>query len=738
MSMTPFDSQLLPAGADLKTYAGNRVFQPIRLWCSRHPIPSALISGPKGTGKTTLVEHFFTRECRRTLAEEKHSLVELCCFTGSQLRSDADVFLTLIEAVTASLGNLNRASDDYILLKDAFDTIRSQPEFADAAKDDRQGRLLLEALTQCLQENGYCISLVIDDFQQLTCSENCARDTFSSMANLAQKNLISYIVITDAPIQIGSNNYVMSSFERIFFDPFLLSGVTNKNAVAALRQAIRDALADWQEGEEDPILFSDEELDGLWLLTAGIPGLLQGSLKALYEYRETDRSPLTPRGLEQIALSGCRSLMQQWTKHLDASYWDTFRAVLDGLDNNAITRRLPKSSDRRGELRVGGLIQPDGSRWKAVCPLFDDFLREELDRPHNAADDLERCIRQAARGGQENLTIHLQVQNVSGDVISQGGTKYEQALHVHAGTVSAEDFLTRLGLFGGGLLSDGSREQKLEHYQQLVGEVHRGAGRTIVVDENAPEDPQRDHELDLLVQETEHRILPDIDSQSLENPRLSSLDQRFYRLRSQHNLEQELNDTLLDTLSPKCRFYVKASLLVEDHMDEIMPLLNDYSTQLVMYGKCLEQTLRDCMYPLLSGHPAFCDYNTYARRDTPGDNRTFGGMHDETKALLGSFYHVMKRRSVQFIDLCTRYNITMPGIVDRPMDRNAWENWWKRFTRELSKAKDLRNRVHAGGEPPCGNDLDQLRMHTFGMRGVLRMSQIGRALCDATGIPVSH
>ena len=73
-------------------------------------------------------------------------------------------------------------------------------------------------------------------------------------------------------------------------------------------------------------------------------------------------------------------------------------------------------------------------------------------------------------------------------------------------------------------------------------------------------------------------------------------------------------------------------------MENIIEVLNDYSVHLVMYGKCLEQSLRDSLFPLLKTHPSFRDHNTYTRCDTPGDDRTFGAMSSETQAMLGSFY----------------------------------------------------------------------------------------------------
>lgn len=746
MSMTPFDGGLLPEGGDLKAFADSQAFKVLDMWCRQHPMPCGLIAGPKGLGKTTLIEYYFVDERRRRLAAEKKNLIQLCHFTGSQLRSDTEVFLTLIEAVRASLDCLQRDAEQTVRLRTAFDEIRQKPEYADVETNPRKGRLLLEELTRLLRQSGYGVSLVIDDFQQLTCSETCAENTFSAMANLTQKNLISYIVVTDYPIQTGSQNYVISSFARIYPDALIPAGVTGKKAAAALQSAVRTMLAEWQEDEDDPIVFTDDELAGIWTLTDGVPGLLQCALKALYEYRQANRAELTWEMLQDVVLTGCRELMQQWTKHLDESYWKTFNVILDGCDDNAITQRLSKEDDRRAELRVSGLVRRNAStkQWNAICPLFEQYLRQELDRPKSQLDDLAQYMKLMKKYGGNGMIFNIELhqpgeQVFAGDYISAGGVKNEQ--HVHAGLVSAEDFLGKLGL--GGLLQGGmpalnalGEKEKYDQYKLLSGRLHLSGQEAPPPGESGGQldEEENDRRLDLLMAKAQNEILPDIDPASIENAHLDNMDESFAQVRSRMHLDEELADSLLDSLSPLCRFYVKAALIVEDHMESIMPMLQDYSTHLVMYGKCLEQSLRDSLFALLKTHRYFCDYNTYTRSNTPGDKATFGAMESETQAMLGTFCSMLSKRNRQLSELCAQNRIVVPGVVDRPMNAYQWSDWWRQFTQKVRSAKDIRNRVHAGGSSPVKQDLDELRRDTFGMDGILHWSQVGRALSEKLGI----
>ena len=74
------------------------------------------------------------------------------------------------------------------------------------------------------------------------------------------------------------------------------------------------------------------------------------------------------------------------------------------------------------------------------------------------------------------------------------------------------------------------------------------------------------------------------------------------------------------------------------------------------------------------------------------------------------------------------------------MPERDWVQWWRDFAQKVRAAKNIRNRVHAGGKSPTKGDLDDLRRNTFGMDGVLYLSQVGRALSSKLEIdaqPVS-
>lgn len=727
MGMTPFDDSLLPAGCDLREFAEKKVFKPFDMWCRDSRIPSRLISGPKGMGKTTLVKSYFTRERCRELADRQKILVRMCYISDNDLKSDEAVFLTLIKAVKKSLYDLDPDSDAFRELSQSFREICAMEKFARFRKDWREGQELLEALTERLREEGYCVTLVIDDFQLLTCSKNCAETTFSAMAALAQQELLSYIVITDLSIRTGSQDYTMSAFERIFgADPLIPAKAVGSKAAARLQERIRGMLADMQEDEDGPVTFTDDELAYLWVLTDGIPGLLRCGAKALYLSKKACPAPLSREELKKRLLSGCRDLMDQWTRHFDEDYWQTLCEILDQNSDEKITAALPVQQDRRTELKSCGLIELDmnSGRWNLICPLFELYIRERLTRPQRKKEDLEQLLKKIRRFGGTGITLNLIVDNhttIQGDFVAPGAAK------ATFNAISADDLLNRLGLgsqSAGEYLPGWTKEGILQ-----IGARLRGALPAADASSFQPASQQdADRELDLFFTEAGNDILPDVDPETLADASMEKLDQRFLSIRSKVGLEEELDDALLTSLSPLCRFYVKAALVVEDHMENIMGVLNDYSAHLVMYGKCLEQSLRDSLFPLLNTHPAFRDYNTFTQYDTPGDGRTFGAMSSKTRAMLGTFYYILSQKSDQLGRLCAEYQLPAPDGTDRLLSEAEWIRWWENLACKVCAMKNIRNRVHAGGGAPTKKDLDDLRQGTFGRSGVLRMSQVGRML----------
>lgn len=735
MGITPFDNQLFPKGGSLSALGEKGIVKILNKWCQDSPMSSHLVISPEGSGKSTLIREYFTREKCCDLARNNHVLVKVCIFTSQQLRSNEDIFLTLIEAIKKSLNNLDPQTAAPI--RQEMEELCSKPEFADVNTNWRQGQGLLEGLVGCLHENGYFVCLVIDDFQQLTNHANCAPETFSAMANLAQRQetLLSYIVFSGSPLQSAAENYRISSFFRIFSEPNAMPQITlphNRNKLKAL---VRKMLCDWQGDEDDCVEFTDDELNTLLDLTAGVPGLMQRALKALYEYKENrNQDSLPSEKLQDLSLSSCRSQFNSWMRYLDQSYWDTLQLLANGVvEEEEIRRALPRERDRLSELKDGALIYQDmeTKKWQIICPLFEEFLRQELDRPKNPSV----APKDEPNQPENPKTVQFIFEGpVKLDYIAPGASKTE----INTVAVPAQEFLQRLGLYQPGGVSALGREQKLNQYEQLNVQLHQALLdaprplRTQEFVEEAGADQTQELAMDMAVAAAGQKILPDVEPESLCGPVIDSLESRFVQIRAAMGLEEELSDDLLDLLSPTCQFYIRASLLVEKQMSDVMPLLNDYSAHLVMYGKCLEQGLRDGMFPLLHQHQTLQRYNFYTHRDSiqEEDHHTFGGMTDAKEAMLGNFYYVIKDRRNVLSQLCCSYSVPVPGPGVHYLSQHDWLNFWNQLATDLNVSTAIRNRIHADKNSPTAADVERLREKAFGHNGILVKSCAGKMLFD--------
>lgn len=710
MSFTPFDEALLfNTRISLDLY-DLRAQDLLASWCETYPIHTHLLVGPQGSGKTSLIRAYFTEERCRELAQDQ-MLVRLCHLTSGQLHSDVDVFQTLIQAVKSCLRNLEPGSPDRVELEAAFAAEEARPERANAQTSSHTAQSLLNQLIYILNQAGYCVCLVIDHFHQLTNSQHCAADTFSAMAALVQDPFLSfsYIIITDLPVRVASKNYEISNFNRILPDASHISGIQDESVVAVLKEQIQAKIDAWQERRrwkpENRFHFSDQELDTLWELTNGMPGVLRCCLKALYEYRELHpHDPLSSQELLQIALSGSDALMRHWIKYLADGWKETFQLILEGLTDNEIPEKLPSEKDYRNDLASGGLIirnPSNANAWVPVCPLFGEFLRRELDRPALKPEP--------PKSAAQNYYVYI-INNPAGQTAVPG---------MDSNQLSEARFLELR-----------SRLRQLQESLPALQPADANASQT---------DQALEQQFEQQISQLGDSLLPDINTSTLQNTPMEELDQRFREIRHTMGLDASLNDHFMESLSPMCQFYAKASLLVENHMNLLMPILEDYSAHLVMYAKCMEQCLRDTMYPLLRNNKNLRDYDYYAHYDNPGSKTTFGGMQNESYAMLGPFYYAITGTTDRLGHLCQDYNIEKP-IQSQSQNCYgfSWTAWWKQFANKLYDAKYLRNQLHPATPHFAANlhftkeNLDKLRQDLFGPDGILYCCQVGRQLYEKT------
>lgn len=716
MSYNPFDGPFVPYGYDLTLLDREADFLDLDSKCSGPRILNYRYISPRGTGKTTLLETYFSFEKCQELAQKYRQLVCICCFSGDEMRTDADVFVRLIDAVKQSLENLDMDSPEHTKLSEQLR--QKQEEKPDYRTDPNKGEELLKEMLSCLRNRRYYVTLVLDEFHQLACAKHLADSTFSKMAAISQEKRISYIVASDYDDDVGTETYYMSPFTRIFTSsPTHLSGIHTWAGKKALMELIRSKLTRYPQ-----VVFTDEELRCLIDLTDGIPGLLKAALKDLFEIKQEESSELNDQQLTQYALSACTPLMAKWVQYFDDARWETMAAVIEEVTEAAIKERLAHSDDKRTSLTHAGLIEKDVrlQKYRTICPLFELYVRSELPRRrktevpavqqeprvienHYHIEKIERMV-QGDDHSQNLVAQNVQIQHglTASDVLQLLGDGSEDSRKLFAGRLSEQ--LKKCLPERGVQLPARSEFEAEEAYDQSCDLVFDSYGKKLL------QDVEVDEEKDLIITPAE----------------LKTLDDRFAEARTR--CRSTLTDTILAQQSERCQFYLRLSVVVEDALNLPGIQMEDYSPQLILYGKALEQSLRDNFYELFHKEPVLSVYNTRTRSVDHYSSDVFANKLPRD-TMIGNYAHLMIGQKEHLANLCQTNRVQ---VSDQPADINGWRNWWIELRNHISKACEIRNLAgHAGAVSPAREKLDEMcdvMIGTATQTGILSRTVVGNQL----------
>lgn len=729
----PFSSSLIPSDSDLRLFGRANIIRTFESWFSGPSIQSRLICGLKGTGKTTLLRSFFNDDFRKKMATESKVLIQLCSFNGNRMQTDADVFCRLTESVLESLRNLGTKSSEYLTYTEAFRKAKQDPDFSDYETNRDHGYNLLRNYLGILQEDGYRVVLVFDDFHHLTCSPNCATETFSNMAEIIQNNdFVSYIISTDYHIKVGSDAYRISPFERIFSmgSPMKIEGTTigtKKKQLRFFKEYIHEQLKAFQEydcEEDEMISFSDEDLDYVLNLTSGIPAMIQYTLNALYKQCLKNPVPLTKSIIRDIAFQNCASLMEAWTKHLSDRHWKILRIVLDGGDARECDK-LPKNDNVCNHLLDTGLITcsiemnsetgDPAQKLHFNCPLFEMYVRRELGRPEpdeppkKEPSKIEKIVN-GLTGNKEGITLNIEYHEniVTNNDNSVTNNLNAENIQIVQGMSASEliGILTSTDSLCG--ISD-SRQFFATSLSNQIREALPAEVFSLPAKPSNITEVEFDRLCDEKFDEIGQRIIQDVevdDDQELINvttEELQTLDNRFYEAVSR--CRNGFDTRLLNIFSERCKFYFKLAVIVEDALNFPGIKLQDYSPQLVLYGKVLEQSLRDNLYPLFHKDKELGEYDTYTNKKSASSPNVFRNKNSE-KSFIGDYAHLINAQRQYLSEICSDKNIQSNG---QNLDVAQWESWWRGLEDDIHQARKIRNKTdHASPISPDSTDLNNM------------------------------
>lgn len=727
----PFVGELIPYDYDLALLDRGMDLDDLESIFQERTILNTRYISPRGTGKSSLLDAFFTPEKCQELASQ-HKLVYVCRISGDDMPTDAKVFVWLIEAVWNALENLDPDSQEYDRIIAEMQKLKDKKPGYDL--DANKGEALLKAMLQYLTKRRYSVTLILDEFHQLACARHLADSTFGKMATLGQNKLISYIIAADFDDSVGSDTFYVSQFSRIFSgDPVHLKGVTTSKGKAALTALIRSKLARY-EG----ITFSDEELEQIYHLTGGIPEMVRSAVKVLFDVKQEMPGTLSPEHIQCYTLSACTKMMEKWVQHFDNDSWETMKAVLDGVTESNIKAILPKAvKDKRPVLGEAGLIskQTITQKYSPICPLFAQYIRQEYPRHCFApTDELGLGIPGLRSDQIQKLVVNVNMNDCNvfkGDI--QGGVNTIQN-HLHQG-IGISEILS---------LMEAGRGKTQEQFAASLANQLRGRLPAEGIRSLSPGDFDTQEAYELAYDEAftkySQNLVEDIPVDEdqklmLSQSQVESMEDRFAQARKRHR--SNLTDQMLAAQSERCRFYLKLSVIVEDALELPGLQMEDYSPQLVLYGKALEQSLTDHFYPLFHREETLSVYDTYEDEINPDSEHIFKKITPNC-ATIGSYEFVIRKQRNYLADLCKSY---------APQASADTAKWWKSLWEDIKKARLIRNKAdHADSLSPTREDLDKMCCYLMGTcdkDGILERNLVGTELfmtmfsgsADCEGVP---
>ena len=181
------------------------------------------------------------------------------------------------------------------------------------------------------------------------------------------------------------------------------------------------------------------------------------------------------------------------------------------------------------------------------------------------------------------------------------------------------------------------------------------------------------------------RIVPK-ETDVITDETYQALDVKFEEARY---IRGDLRDCLLDRMGETCKLYVKIAVIVEYSLAHLanIPAL-DFSAQLVMYGKALEQALRDYLYDWIVSD---CELSSV----TDGSGKAFSVIQKK-HTTIGQYSTCMLIMRERFAHICYENQY---GVNEKTVEQ--WSEWWKVLQRNTNTARELRNIAdHAGVAVP--------------------------------------
>lgn len=659
---------------------------------------NVIILGVEGSGKSSLLNMFFSpRYCEE--AAKEYKLIFTADLTDSGNGNDLCPYL---------IDRLLKAAQDY--LPDA--EIQHLNRVLDQDREKTSKQTFVD-LCERLDRSEYTMLLVMDGFENFVAKASI--NQHDMLRSLLDKDIMRCVVASNYDLERTSlpSGSQGSLYLQKFQQKLTLHGFSETEAVSFLENMLAG----------HTIHFNEKQLRFLLDYTGGIPGLLEIAAYHMYDMIQA-RGAVSPRDLREILTDAARVTLQRWCKFFTREYEEVIDFIRPELKDPAciVTFNLPHSNhqNRTAAARLcdrGLWIKEDYDSQRFNSLLLQNYFYygEYVPQPQaelvsvggSAAVPISGLGGAGASVVFSGATIHIthnnntyNQQTYNSQIINMAATRelLDMVTSADAGRESIAHTIHQW--FADRLPTDGLRDiQRLEgmsddEYDALYDRAFSQQYSDQVVGSLAAgEDGE-------LVDISEKEQL--------------TLDQRFREARAA--TRPELTDAILGKVAPRTSFYLKLAVVVEDSL-AVLKLLQgkdqesvDCSPQLILYGKAVEQQLKESFFPLFHQETYLqtCTINTDRGR------RAFKDIEEGDHTYIGDYTRAIRLNISHLGTLCANHGLLLGGA---PMSENQWASFWKQLHTRINKARIIRNQsAHSSKTEHSGwNDVDKIAQLSFGM-----------------------
>lgn len=689
---------------------------------------NAFILGVKGSGKTALLNCFFSIDYKREMAVKNRILIYAADLST---RSDGeDICNYLADRLKYAVKRLLGKTEEQAEIMEELESINS-------ASGETRLQYMIEFLHE---EYGYFVVLIMDNFELFTSSTSITIEHHEKLRSLIESRMLQCIVATDYDLSKDSlpwdvkGSYLVQKFTHSILAP----AFSEEDALSFIKEK--------QKGCE--IQLEDNVIRSLFKLSGGIPWMLEAAAECAYGNIEKNGGELNRAELKDAVYQACLPIMESWCKLLTAPQTEVLTLLAAQIEKNSI----PVCRDFAGEpqlqnavaaLKFRGILRQayntdqfgnvirGGDYYVCFNSLLFQLFCSTGRMKEIAGNNPLAAEKPGEKFGQPVQQIIQNYNFYEGSKANLSGAQdYSQT--IHADNVQINQGITPSEILS---LLQASGDSRQLFAQQLSAQIQKNISQDMLPrltrggDMGEEEFAQQyDEEYDRFGQQLiqEVQVDEEDDLVNVTQDELETLDLRFEEAR--RRCRANVTDELLEHQSERCQFYIKLSVVVEDALD--FPgafVMNDFSPQLVLYGKALEQALRDNLYELFHREEVLSIYDTKKHIENAASGEVFKNKALE-KTYIGNYVYLILYKKDYLGGLCMNQQISWEGIDSL----ETWKDWWSKFQTDIDSAREIRNLAdHADQESPDKIKLNQMCSLLFGeedRKGILDRMRVGKSL----------